>query len=83
MGTVNGQLCTCDRCGAEVFRKNIGEEVMDGGYTKWNKFEPMPDGWGNQPHMGLMCPDCNKKYMKMINAFKEYRAAAKFLSMSE
>ena len=83
MGAVNGQLCTCDRCGAEVFRKHIGEEVMDGGHTKWNKFEPMPDGWGTQIHMGLLCPDCNKEYMNMINAFKGYRASAQSLSMGE
>lgn len=45
MAEVNGQLVTCDRCGTQIFRKVIGEGELDGGYTRWNKFEPCPEGW--------------------------------------
>lgn len=45
MAEVNGKLVTCDRCGAQVFLKTTGEGEADGGYTRWNKFEPFPDGW--------------------------------------
>ncbi len=45
MAAVNGQLTTCDRCGVQIFRKAIGEGETDGGFTRWNKFEPYPEGW--------------------------------------
>lgn len=45
MAQVNGELTTRDRCGKQLFRKCIGEGEADGGYTRWNKFEPYPDGW--------------------------------------
>ena len=47
MAEVNGQLATCDRCGKTIFRKAIGEGEADGGFTRWNKFEPYPEGWGS------------------------------------
>ena len=46
MSVQNGRLTTCDRCGATVFSKCTGEGEADGGYTRWNKFEQLPHGWG-------------------------------------
>ena len=45
MSKVNGQIVTCDRCGEKVFRACTGEGEADGGFTRWNIFEPLPDGW--------------------------------------
>lgn len=45
MAEVNGKIVTCDRCGAEIFLRTTGEGEADGGYTRWNKFEPYPEGW--------------------------------------
>ena len=76
MSQVNGQLSTCERCGAQVFRKCTGEGEMDGGYTRWNNFEPYPDGWGlvsvpesaGTRHDYLrVCPECHALWDKVIN----------------
>lgn len=81
MAKVYGQIVTCDRCGAEIFRKCIGEGELDGGRTRWNKFEEMPNGWdlvaipkslgrvgnGNE-HNGYLyvCPDCHNLWDKIV-----------------
>lgn len=45
MGAVNGRMYTCDRCGATEFVKHTGTRDGDGGYTVWDKFDPLrPDG---------------------------------------
>ena len=45
MAKVNGQIVTCDRCGKHIFLKCTGEGERDGGFTRWNKFESLPDGY--------------------------------------
>jgi predicted nucleic acid-binding Zn ribbon protein len=76
MSQVNGQLSTCERCGAQVFRKCTGEGETDGGYTRWNNFEPYPKGWGlvdvpegvKPPYNSMrVCPDCRAAWNKAIN----------------
>jgi len=81
MAKVNGQLVTCDRCGKQIFRKCTGEGEADGGFTRWNNFEAMPDGWdlvavpsslgwiGNgNAYNGYIqaCPDCSKLWEEII-----------------
>jgi hypothetical protein len=82
MAGVNGQLTICDRCGAQHFRKCIGEGEADGGYTRWNKFEDLPKGWGfvDVPRKGIrasgrlrsdevsikVCPDCHALWTKVV-----------------
>lgn len=79
MAEVKGKLCSCDRCGVEVFLKATGESETDGGYTRWNKFESYPDGWTvveipvpisstNRAHDYLMaCPNCNALWRNVLN----------------
>lgn len=81
MATINGQITICDRCGAEIFRKATGEGEADGGFTRWNKFEPYPDGWSSVtiPKNGkahsanaydsylFVCPECKRLWEKTIN----------------
>lgn len=73
---VNGKLCTCDRCGAQVFLKTIGEGERDGGFTRWNNFEPYPEGWGtvtiprtSNARRGYLttCPTCYALFHTVIN----------------
>lgn len=78
---VCGKLCTCDRCGAQVFLKTTGEGEADGGFTRWNKFEPYPEGWdevavpksanasrANAYNSYLRtCPECTALWKKVIN----------------
>lgn len=75
MSQVNGQLSTCERCGAQVFRRCVGEGETDGGYTRWNKFEPYPEGWGLvsipkgiAPYDNIrVCPECHAQWNKALN----------------
>lgn len=76
MSSEIGKKMRCDRCGAECFLKLVGTDVLDGGYTRTNKFEEKPTGWGfvqngeNTAYVDL-CPDCYRKYTKMIQDFME------------
>lgn len=69
MAQVNGKLVTCDRCGEQVFLKCTGEGERDGGFTRWNKFEPFPQGWEHHCEVGLICPACNAKYKALVDTF--------------
>ena len=81
MAETNGKIVTCDRCGAEIFLKCTGEGETDGGYTRWNEFEKLPDGWdlvavpnsvgwtgyGNAYNMYLqVCPECHKLWDEIV-----------------
>lgn len=79
MSEINGQLVNCDRCGAQIFRKAIGEGEADGGYTRWNKFEDYPPGWETvEIPVGVInghfksryikvCPKCNSLWHNLLN----------------
>lgn len=82
MAKVNGQIVSCDRCGTQIFRKCIGEGETDGGFTRWNKFEEMPDGWDlvavprsvgwtgcANAHNGYLyvCPACHNLWDTVVN----------------
>ena len=76
MSEANGKLVTCDRCGKQIFLKTIGDEERDGGYSRWNKFEPFPDGWEkigiptdtkcrNNRYIRV-CPDCFELWCELL-----------------
>ncbi|MBR5877911.1 MAG: hypothetical protein IKY91_00055 [Akkermansia sp.] len=69
MAEVKGKLCTCDRCGAQVFLRTTGDAVTDGGWTRWNQFEPYPKGWDQHTNVGRLCPACNAKYKTILGDF--------------
>jgi uncharacterized protein YbdZ (MbtH family) len=64
MSQTNGRLTTCDCCGATVFSKCTGEGETDGGFTRWNKFEPLPEGWEFVHVLGRLCPKCMDRYKR-------------------
>lgn len=72
MAEVKGKLITCDRgqCGATVFLKCTGAGETDGGYTRWNNFEPLPEGWGSHFETGTLCPKCDAEYKWLLDKFK-------------
>jgi hypothetical protein len=73
MAEVKGKLVTCDRpgCGRQVFLKTTGEGERDGGYTRWNEFEPYPEGWETHREAGgVLCPDCAREYNALLEKFK-------------
>lgn len=71
MSRVNGQLLTCDRCGANTFLKHIGDKTLDGGYTKFNRFEDKPEGWGSPRDVKYLdlCPLCYDVYKRTLEKF--------------
>ena len=69
MSQENGRLTHCDRCGNTVFSKVTGEGETDGGFTRWDEFEPLPEGWDFHTETGMLCPMCNADYTRIINVF--------------
>lgn len=69
MAEANGKLVSCDRCGTQIFLKCTGERERDGGFTRWNTFEPFPEGWEYHIEVGRLCPACNEKYKALVNTF--------------
>jgi hypothetical protein len=68
-----GKLIICDKCGDTAFLKCIGEGETDGGYTRWNKFETPPEGWGyahDCEKTKKLCPKCYKTYCDIIRGFE-------------
>lgn len=73
MAFKNGRLYFCDRCGETVFCECTGEGETDGGFTRWNKFAPLPEGWGtcrDSKKINNVCPECNKVYQTIIQQFE-------------
>lgn len=70
MSDIKGLMRTCDRCGAWVFMKCVGEGSADGGYTRWNNFEPV-SGWDYIKDVGTVCPKCWDEYTRFLNKFKQ------------
>lgn len=72
MAKVNGRIYSCDRCGDKIFVKAISEKEMDGGFTRYNTFEDMPDGWGYDCRVGMdLCPECKKELDSIITLYKD------------
>ena len=72
MASEKGKLTTCDRCGAQVFAKHIGKGEADGGYTTWDKYEELPEGW---EHLTVgrvyrdLCPACSYEWLDKAERF--------------
>lgn len=64
----NGRLVKCDRCGEEIFCKSTGDGELDGGYTRWNKFEEAP-GWSYEHDIGDLCHECTQEYRRLKAEF--------------
>ncbi|MBR3797206.1 MAG: hypothetical protein IKK34_14440 [Clostridia bacterium] len=69
MAYMNGRKYTCDRCGSEAFCKCTGEGETDGGFTRWNEFEPLPEGWQTHFEVGMLCPMCNQEFNIFVTHF--------------
>lgn len=68
MSKVNGRMVTCDRCDTQIFLKHVGDGEMDGGFTRYNNFEPLPKGWGYYKCYDL-CPDCFTEWNRLETEF--------------
>ena len=72
MSEVNGKLVTCDRCGTNVFLKYTGEKYGDGGFTRRDVYEEIPNGWEHHVEVGMLCPACNTEWNNIVASFKSY-----------
>ena len=65
-----GKLIQCDypMCDAQIMLAKTGEGEADGGYTRFNTYEPKPEGWGYVDGKDL-CPDHHRQYLDMIAEF--------------
>lgn len=66
---VRGIMSFCCRCNTAVFRKYIGQGERDGGFTKWDKYEDLPDGWLYETEFGYLCPECAHKFKAFMTYF--------------
>ena len=69
LGEQKGLLLSCTKCSITGFRKYIGEGERDGGYTRWDKFEPVPEGWLQETEFGYLCPNCAKTFKTLMTEF--------------
>ena len=72
---VKGMLETCARCDKTIFLKHIETCSSDGGYSKWDKFEQLPEEWSHHTGFGCLCPDCTSLLKKTLIEFYGYDKA--------
>lgn len=83
MSSKKGMLTTCDRCGAETFREYIGQGDADGGYTKWDKFQRLPDDWLYETQVGALCPRCAGLFRVFVHKLKDGQGIAPAWALRE
>lgn len=69
MSKQKGELVVCDRCGKELFLKYIGEKELDGGFSRSDRFEPLPNDWLDVYEIGYLCPHCTNTFKDLIHDF--------------
>ena len=69
MSVVYGKLVTCSRCGATIFLKYLRKGDTDGGYTKYDIYEELPEDWLNGTEFGDLCPECTLEFKTWVNQF--------------
>ena len=69
MSEWKGMIVSCDRCGKEIRLKFLEEGETDGGFTRFNVFEKIPNDWGYHTNVGRLCPNCEAAYKNMVDMF--------------
>lgn len=64
-----GMLIQCARCGKTHFLERLKDGVTDGGYTKYEQYQPEPKDWLFDGHFGYLCSDCAAKFRTLITRF--------------
>jgi uncharacterized protein YbdZ (MbtH family) len=66
---------TCQRCGTQIFRKQIGycnvNAAIENRHDMFDQFEPIPEGWRIKHDLGgWCCSKCIEDYYSIIKKFK-------------
>ena len=64
-----GKLVHCDNCEKWVFLEKLEDMELDGGFTRAQKYTPMPEGWETCDVMGKstdLCPDCSRMIRSIL-----------------
>ena len=61
-----GKLCNCSLCDRSVFSKKLPDVVADGGFTTWERYEPLPEDWLYESDFGYLCPSCAHEFKKKM-----------------
>lgn len=69
MSEWKGRIVACDRCGKECRCKLLREDELDGGFTRIDRFEEMPETWKYHHETGWLCPDCANEFQRRLDAF--------------
>lgn len=69
MARTEGILVTCDRCGETVFLKKTGVNDLDGGYTRYNTYQSLPQNWMYEIAFGHLCPKCAREFQTFCANF--------------
>ena len=70
MSRVSGDLVTCSRCGETIFLAKLGSRDLDGGFSRYDVFEELPDDWLFITQLeGHLCPNCSNTFKQIIADF--------------
>lgn len=83
MSEVKGKLVSCDRCGKEHFLKLIGTKDLDGGYSRYDEFEDLPEDWLFLSQIGSLCPHCAGLFRAFIHKFNKSPSIAPSWDLQE
>jgi hypothetical protein len=75
-----GKLVRCDRCGKEMFLQYKGTDKLDGGFTRADNFETLPNFWaenikcfpavnGYTLNAGCLCDECYQALYEKLEEF--------------
>lgn len=76
MSEQRGKLITCNRCGRTIFRMRTGQGEADGGYTRWDQFEPLPETWIYESQVGHLCDECAGLFRAFIHKLMDGQPVA-------
>lgn len=66
------EVVKCDNCGNTIIRKKTGDEENDGGYTRVNIYEDIPNGWMHERIYGKLsdlCPSCAEVFKSIMSKY--------------
>ena len=65
----DGRMYVCERCYAWTFCERTETESLDGGFTKVDHYEKLPEDWDSHVETGLLCGRCNTEYKELFAKF--------------